>query len=86
MVSLPLTNITFAFFRRLYQIPRATRKIKPPMIGSAATNMIHDSSLLSSLAEVVASVDCCVVDILVDRLVVDTYGVVVETEINTITY
>ena len=47
--------------------------------------MIHDSSLLSSLAEVVASVDCCVVDILVDRLVVDTYGVVVETEINTIT-
>ena len=77
MISLPLTNITFAFFRRLYQNPRATRKIKPPMIGSAATNMIHGSSTLSSLAEVVASVDKCSVDFcvvgtLVDRLEVDT--------------
>ena len=51
--------------------------------------MIHDSSSLSFLAEVVASVDkcsvdCCVVDTLVDRLVVDVYAVVVETEIKTI--
>ena len=80
MISMRLTIFTFAFFRRLYQTPRATRKIKPPIIGSAATSMIHDSfvpSSLSSLAEVVASVekcsvDCCVVDTLVDRLVVDT--------------
>ena len=86
MVSLPLTNITFAFFRRLYHTPRATKKIKPPMIGSAATSMIHCSSLLSSLAEVVVSVDKCSVDfcvvgILVDRLEVDTLvdNLVVDT-------